>query len=139
MNFAKDLATYLQTNVASLTIGTNLFYNVEIKDNDVIPDLAVFIYTYIGGRPDRSFGGRCEVRYPRCIIAVRSNVEGSIDGDEIDDAFELSETIYTTLQSADITGYEDSKFSYSNFQKKSKDEQNRHIFVNRIEGFYNVT
>jgi len=133
MNFTKDLANFLTANVP----GINVYYNTKVKDNDVIPDLAVFIYSYAGKKPDRCFGNRVEVRHPRAFIQVRSNIEGSIDGNELEDAWDLTETIYETLQTADLPGYEDVKFMDGNFEQGNKDDQNRTIWAAKIEGFIN--
>lgn len=134
MNFPKDLATYLNNNISSLTLGTNLFYNTPMKDNDIIPDKAVFIYNAPSGQPDRSFNGCVEIRYPKAVIIVRSDKEGTGTGNELEEANDLSELIYSTLQSSNITGYKDIKFTNSIFQQIAKDDENRHPFTNIVQG-----
>ena len=134
MNFPKDIATFINNNISSLTLGTNLFYNTPIKDNDVIPNLSVFVYNASSSKPDRSFNGCVEIRYPKVIILVRSNIEGSIDGNELETANDITESIYSLVQSATITGYKDIKFMNSIFQQVNKDDENRHIFSNTVQG-----
>lgn len=133
MNFPKDLATYIGNNISSLTLGDNLFYNTPIKDNDVIPNKSVFIFSTSNKKPDRSFGGCIEIRYPKVVILVRSDIEGSIDGNELETANDLTESIYTTIQSATIAGYEDIVVMNSVFQQINKDDENRHIFSNTVQ------
>lgn len=63
-----DLANYLDTNVAGLTLGTNLFIG-RMPDE---PDVCVAIYEYGGTRPDQTMGGGAPVlQNPSIQVRVR--------------------------------------------------------------------
>ena len=70
MSTLLDLATYLDTQQASLTLGTNLF----IGRMPETPDTCVTLYEYGGGAPDNTMGTTAPVlQNPSVQIAVRAS------------------------------------------------------------------
>jgi hypothetical protein len=70
MALLDDLGTYLATEVASLTLGTNLFLG-RLPDD---PDTCVAVYEYSGDDPVNVMGGPGlpPVEQPRVQVAVRA-------------------------------------------------------------------
>ena len=64
-----DIATYLDAQLASVTLGTNLFVG-RMPDS---PDTCVVLYEYGGGVPDNTMGGGLPVlENPSIQVAVRA-------------------------------------------------------------------
>lgn len=64
-----DIATYLDAQLASVTLGTNLFVG-RMPDS---PDTCVTLYEYGGGVPDNTMGGGLPVlENPSLQVAVRA-------------------------------------------------------------------
>jgi len=143
VNFPKDLATFLDTNIATLRLvstsavsvspNNNLFYNVRMLDNDSLPSNIVCIFSTKPRRASRSFSGCKELRYKRATILVRGDINGS--NEDIED---LCETIYETLQSANLGSYKDVVFR-DGFEQMTIDEQSRYIWVADIDAWYERT
>jgi len=143
VNFPKDIATYLDQQISSLRLvststdptqpNNNLFYNVQMLDNDSLPSNIVCIYSSRPRRASRSFGACNEVRYKSASILVRGDINASNENIE-----DLCEQIYDALQSANIGSYKDVVFKYG-FEQDRIDEQNRYIWIAEIEAWYNRT
>lgn len=64
-----DIATYLDAQLGSVTLGTNLFVG-RMPDS---PDTCVTLYEYGGGVPDNTMGGGLPVlENPSLQVAVRA-------------------------------------------------------------------
>jgi hypothetical protein len=71
-----DIATYLDSQQASLTLGTNLFLG-RMPDS---PDTCVVLYEYGGSAPDNTMGGGLPVlQNPSVQIAVRAVLYASAE------------------------------------------------------------
>jgi hypothetical protein len=71
-----DIATYLDAQQASLTLGTNLFLG-RMPDS---PDTCVVLYEYGGSAPDNTMGGGLPVlQNPSVQIAVRAVLYASAE------------------------------------------------------------
>lgn len=71
-----DVATYLDSQQASLTLGTNLFLG-RMPDS---PDTCVVLYEYGGSAPDNTMGGGLPVlQNPSVQIAVRAVLYASAE------------------------------------------------------------
>jgi len=132
VNFPKDLAYYLNSNMTELTLGTNLAYNTKIKDNDKYPDKMVSIFSMLPKRSERIFCNKNEVRYVKAKIIIRS------DPNDFNSAHKLSEEIWEELQTSanNIYPYEDIYWKYSGFEQNDPDEEKRYTFTCYIEGWY---
>lgn len=130
INFAKDLANKLNSDVTSLTLGSNLFHSVKLSDDTTFPDQMVAIYPTYSGSAKRCFGNAKEIRYVKAMILVRSNTNS------FESTFDLTEEIWETLQTSNLSPYKDIKFSSSGFEEQNEDESNRYIFKCEIEGWY---
>lgn len=76
MSTLVDLATYLDSQQASLTLGTNLFLG-RMPDS---PDACVALYEYGGSAPDNTMGGGLPVlQNPSVQIAVRAVLYASAE------------------------------------------------------------
>jgi hypothetical protein len=71
-----DIATYLDSQQASLTLGTNLFLG-RMPDS---PDTCVVLYEYGGSAPDNTMGGGLPVlQNPSVQVAVRAVLYASAE------------------------------------------------------------
>lgn len=76
MSTLLDIATYLDSQQASLTLGTNLFLG-RMPDS---PDACVALYEYGGSAPDNTMGGGLPVlQNPSVQIAVREVLYASAE------------------------------------------------------------
>lgn len=76
MSTLVDIATYLDAQQASLTLGTNLFLG-RMPD---APDTCVALYEYGGSAPDNTMGGGLPVlQNPSVQIAVRAVLYASAE------------------------------------------------------------
>jgi hypothetical protein len=76
MSTLVDIATYLDSQQASLTLGTNLFLG-RMPD---APDTCVALYEYGGSAPDNTMGGGLPVlQNPSVQIAVRAVLYASAE------------------------------------------------------------
>jgi hypothetical protein len=76
MSTLLDIATYLDAQQASLTLGTNLFLG-RMPDS---PDACVALYEYGGSAPDNTMGGGLPVlQNPSVQIAVREVLYASAE------------------------------------------------------------
>ena len=99
---AEDLATHIGTNVASLTLGTNLFWGRPQPDEtDKIPFAVVYVYPAGGPPPLNTKDAKKHTRTSRCAIRTR----GERGKDQA--AIELAEEIRDVCHMATISGYYD--------------------------------
>lgn len=123
-----DLATYLDTQQGSLTLGTNLFVG-RMPDS---PDTCVTLYEYGGTAPDNTMGGGLPVlQNPSVQIAVRAS------------AYSSAETLITSCSSS-LESVVDELLSGTRYNRVSaiqspfpleRDTHDRIIFVQN----FNVT
>ena len=73
-NFPKDLAEHLEAKISSLTVGTNLFYNTRLSDDESLPELIVCIYSTRPQKEKRCFGNKpTAVTYKKATIIIRGD------------------------------------------------------------------
>lgn len=100
-----DIVNHLNTNVAALTKGTNLFYGPvrgqDTPDASYIPDEAVFVLSSGGPEPNAFLGSinTCEEIFSSLTIRVRSAP------DDFDGGQTLARSVRDALHHQTITGY----------------------------------
>lgn len=101
-----DVATYLGTQLGTLTLGTNLFCG-PVRGHDTpdsgIPDQAVFVLASGGPAPGAFLGNSAsgEQRFTSLSIRVRSAPNGFQSGQT------LARSVRDTLHHAAVSGYLD--------------------------------
>lgn len=94
---ATDLATEIGSQVASLTLGTNLFASMIRAPDSNVPRDSVFVWGSGGPAPLRAMGDPDEIRVAMVIIRVRSA--------KFKDGSDLAHSIMDLLRGDDILNY----------------------------------
>lgn len=94
---ATDLATEIGTQVASLTLGTNLFHSMIRASDSNVPKDSVFVWGSGGLPPLRTMSDPDEIRTALVHVRVRSA--------KSDDGSTLAHSIMNLLRGDDISTY----------------------------------
>jgi len=127
-----DIATYIATNIAALTLGTNCFASSVAVAGEGIPDKAAFV-TGTGGFPTityRDGGNKTGLKRPSVQIWVRSDVE------DLSGGLTLVRSVHDAIDMASITGYIEARATTSEPIYLGRDDANHHewsINVNLIK------
>jgi len=125
-----DVAGYLDTNLAALTLGTNLFQGKERAQRDgVIPHEAVFVLAAGGPRPEAYLlgGAGPELRYPGVQLITRSNPREFATGQT------LARSVRDAVHHAPISGYTDAAVAETEPLYLGEDEDGRHRWSSNLE------
>lgn len=122
-----DLATHIGTNVAALTLGTNLFMGPLRAKNVAIPDQVVFVLNTGGPQPSEFIegGGTPELYEHSLQVRVRSAPGAS----SFEDGQALARTVRDAIHRASISGYIDVWVRSSSPDYIEVDDEDRHEWV----------
>ncbi len=117
---AIDLATEIGSQVASLTLGTNLFRSMIRAAGSNVPKDSVFVWGSSGLKPLRTMGDPDEIRTALVHVRVRSAkfAAGST----------LAHSIMNLLRGDDISTYLEIIVSRSEPEALGKDSDGNHYF-----------
>lgn len=118
---ARDIVDYLNTNVAALTKGTNLFPTTILPAVGQVPINAVFAFGIGGAGPGRSMGEVSEFRTPIVNVRVRN---ASFNSGDI-----VTRAIMDALQAASISGYLDVVALDSEPLANGQDDDGRYLWT----------
>jgi hypothetical protein len=142
MNFDEDIVDQLDSLVASLTKGTNLFAGAVrgYQNNGAIPHKCVFV-TATGGAPTRPIkvgaaGVIVQERHAAVDIRIRSDAPG-VPG-AFQDGQTLAREVFDSLQYNPAAGYCEFKSPGSGPNYIGEDEDSHHEWSFSIEVIYDV-
>ena len=117
---ATDLATEIASQVASLTLGTNLFHSMIRAADSNVPRDSVFVWGSGGLPPLRTMGDSDEIRMALVIVRVRSAkyADGSV----------LARSIMNLLRGDDVSTYLEVKTASSEPSALGEDSDGNHFF-----------
>ncbi len=125
----RDLVDFLNTNIASLTSGTNLYDSqVRAPLTGVIPEDAVFVWATGGRAPERTMGEPDEVR--RAIVHFRVRNQKNATG------LALAREIQDTVRASSITGYIDVSLLIPEPRALGQDADGRNFYGGEFEMTY---
>lgn len=117
----QDVVSFLNTNVASLTTGTNLFYGPVRPPDNYVPSEAVFCLKTGGFPPEAVLGKSLENHIKSVQIRVRGDKmdysSGQTLADSIRDAF---------LGATNVTGYFDTRLMQTEPNYLGVDQDGHH-------------
>lgn len=122
----KDLAAYLDTQLASLTLATNLFTG-PLTDK---PDECVALIPSPGRESQGVHSDQSHLWYPGVQVIVRSKPH------DYDGGYTLARTVLTTLHRAAVSGYWDVVCRQSSPIPAGQDQRNRYLFTINLEARY---
>ncbi len=114
------LATEIAAQVASLTLGTNLFHSSIRASSTNIPVNSVFVWTGGGARPQRTMSDPNEIR--RTVIHVR------VRDSDYNDGITLGYSIINGLRAKSISTYLDLFSAFGDPSDLGQDKDGNHIF-----------
>ncbi len=117
---ATDLATEIAAQVASLTLGTNLFHSMIRARDSNVPNDSVFVWGSGGPAPLRSMGDPDEIRVAMVIIRVRSA--------KYKDGSDLAHSIVNLLRGDNVATYLDVAVASSEPTAMGEDPDGNHYF-----------
>lgn len=117
---ATDLATEIGTQVASLTLGTNLFASMIRAPDTNIPRDSVFVWGSGGLVPLRTMSDPDEVRTALVMIRVRSA--------KYKDGSDLAHSIMNLLRGDDVSTYLEVAVATSEPAALGEDSDGSHYF-----------
>ena len=118
---AEDLATEIATQVAGLTLGTNVFHSTLRAPDSDVPKACVFVWGSGGPEPERTMGDPDEIR--RAIVSVQvRDPKYKAGSDRI-------RSIVDALRGDDVATYLDVKVGMSEPLSFGQDADGLHIFA----------
>jgi hypothetical protein len=125
-----DVVSFLSTNVAGISKGTNLFQGPPRGPNNRFPKLSVFVQSLPGEEPVRTMQEVSEHRFANVSIIVRWKQFAAGDT--------LTRLIQDTLQAASISGYLDVVALQSEPSFIGEDAENNFIWSMGYQLIYEV-
>ena len=117
---ATDLAAEIGTQVAGLTLGTNLFHSSVRAPNSDIPVNSVFVWGSGGKAPLRTMSQPDEIRSAVVHVRVRDRSYGT--------GSTLAHTIMNTLRGLSVSTYLDLLAAISEPRSMGQDSESNHYF-----------
>ncbi len=117
---AQALATEMGTQVAALTLGTNLFHSTMRAPDGFVPEDCVFAWTGGGVPPLRTMGEPDEIRSAIVMVGVRDS--------KYADGNALALSIMNSLRAKSIATYLDLELVNSSPRSLGQDADGLHHF-----------
>ena len=131
----EDIAAKLDTELASLTIGTNLFTGPMRPTSSMVPQRCVFMYCLPGGNIMNycNGGARTPQLYLSTVrVVARSNASG------YDDGRDLARSIRDAIHDNPPSGYIMTRIRNSEPDYHGVDDTGSHIFSYDIDVMYSA-
>ena len=114
------LATEIAAQVASLTLGTNIFHSTVRAPDSRVPVDCVFVWEDGGPTPLRTMGEPDEIRLAVLHVRVRDSVHG--------DGAALAKSVMNSIRAKSIATYLDLEAMNSGPRALGQDSDGRHYF-----------